>query len=122
MKRLIVLSLVLMAALTMNAQRTRTVYYVVLASYSSLNEAKTFNSKCPDGLESNIYYAKANGRTVYRACVYATYTKSNAHECAREINKNYGYNAWVWASKGIAKCAHQGIALSGDPISTRPEQ
>lgn len=121
MKRILLLSLMLMATLTISAQsRTRNVYYVVLGSYSTLSQAKKFNSQCPDGLECNIYRAKANGKTVYRACTYVSYSKSKAQECAREINRNYGRNAWVWTSKGLAKCVFQDIGLDGEPISTRP--
>lgn len=96
------------------------VYYVVLGSYSSLKEAKRFNYYAPDGLECNIYKARANGKIVYRACCNVFKTANEAHGCAREIQKHYGINAWVWASNGAANCVFQETGLNGEPIPILP--
>ena len=97
------------------------VYYVVLGSFSSLKEAKRFNYYAPDGLECNIYSARVKGKVVYRCSCNVFKSATTAHECAREIQKCYGINAWVWASNGLAKCVHRETGLSGEPISIYPK-
>ena len=96
------------------------VYYVVLGSFSSLKEAKRFNYYAPDGLECNIYRAKVKGKVVYRNCCNVFKTANEAHECAREIQKNYGINAWVWSSNGLANCVYHETGLSGEPLPLSP--
>lgn len=102
-------------------QQNAKVYYVVLGSFTTIKEAKRFNYYAPDGLECNIYYAKANGKVVYRACCNVFKSAATAHECAREIQKNYGINAWVWASNGLAKCVHRETGLNGEPLPLNPQ-
>lgn len=100
--------------------QTKKIYYVVLGSFNTLKDAKRFNYFAPDGLECNIYKTKVKGKTVYRACCNVYKTANEAHECAREIQKNYGINAWVWSSEGVANCVVQETALSGEPIPVSP--
>lgn len=108
------------SGITANQMQTRKIYYVVLGSFKTLQEAKRFNYNAPDGLECNIYKTKVKGKTVYRACCNVFKTANQAHECAREIQKYYGINAWVWPSEGVANCVIQETALSGEPIPVKP--
>ena len=104
-----------------NEMQTRKIYYVVLGSFNTLKDAKRFNYHAPDGLECNIYKTRVKGKIVYRACCNVFKTANEAHECAREIQKFYGINAWVWPSEGVANCVVQETALSGEPIPVRPK-
>lgn len=94
----------------------RTVYYVVMGSYNTLEAAKASLRDVPDGFETPIYEAKANGRTVYRHCISCSYSKGKAQADARFVKDHYLRDAWVWPSRGLAKCVYCPIGLSGDRV------
>ena len=96
------------------------VYYVVLGSFNSLQDAKKFNYNTPDGLECNIYRVKVGRKTVYRACCNVFKTSKEAHETARQIQKYYSINAWVWPSNGLATCVYHETGLNGEPLPLSP--
>ena len=83
---------------------SKSYYYVVVGSFTSLNDAKYCNNNAPGDVEWNgVYVATANGRTVYRVCDGCYTSKSSAQSHANEIKRIYGINAWVWPNKGKAR-------------------
>ncbi len=86
------------------ATASQTYYYVVVGSFSNLNEAISYNSMAPGDLWwQGVYVATSNGRTVYRVCDGCYTNKSRAQSHANEIRRSWGIDAWVWASKGKAR-------------------
>ncbi len=113
MKRTFLL-LFLMLTITLNsdAQRgKRTYYYVVVASYSTLAEARHHNLICPDFDERWIYKAYVNGRTVYRMCVACFTTRAKAQACIRSMRES---NAWIWPCNGLAQFVEGPPDYGGD--------
>lgn len=125
MKRLVYVLIMILAAVVAcqaanKTSKKSTVYYVVLGSYQSLDNAKEHNVKCPDGLEASIVEVTVNGKACYRAVCDCLYSKAQAQKMARDINEHYKINAWVWPSKTRAKVVLAGTALSGEPITLSP--
>ena len=48
--------------------KSRTIYYIVCGSYSSLQEASNFAEQMSEVVFYEVFEAKANGKTVYRVC------------------------------------------------------
>ena len=93
---------------TTEKSSTQKVYYVVLGSYNTLEEAQAYNSVCPDWMECWIYKCTSNGKTVYRTC-YACFSTRQKAQTA--INKWHSDmydgrfdNAWIWENNGLGNC------------------
>ena len=98
------------------------VYYVVIGSYESIDEAKKSTEVLPDALDgSNIYRTTAKGKTVYRLCAGCYYKRKDAQSQVDGINEYLGREAWVWESDGVAPCVYQGIAPSGELTPMGPQ-
>ena len=97
-----------------------TVYYVVVGSFDSLDEAHQFLYSCADWLAGPVYKAKANGKTVYRVSPNCYRSKKEAQEHV-ELLKQNGFSAWVWPSKGLANCVERGTGLNGEPNTLTPQ-
>ena len=97
-----------------------TVYYVVVGSFDSLDEAHQFLYSCADWLAGPVYKAKANGKTVYRVSPNCYRSKKEAREHVEQLKQN-GFSAWVWPSKGLADCVERGIGLDGEPYNLTPQ-
>ncbi len=84
------------------------VYYVVVCSCSTLEEAQKYNYNCPDGLECWIYKAYAKGKTVYRVCYSCHSTKAKAMAQIKYLKESpyavWFTDAWIWPSNGLGKC------------------
>lgn len=98
-------------------KNSKTVYYVVMGSYSSLEGAKEATFNAPDGLESPVYEAKVNGKTYYRICVSCYYSKAKAEAEVKFLKEYYGDGFWIWPSKGLAKCVYCPYGLSGERLT-----
>lgn len=99
------------------------VFYVVVGTYESLDEAKKAMIVQPDALDgSNVYRAKdKNGRTVFRMCPGCYYSRAEAQEQVQALNEYLGIKSWIWESDGVAPCVYQGIGLNGEPSQIGPE-
>ena len=95
----------------------KTVYYIVMGSYSSLDNAKEATFNAPDGLESPIYEVKVKGKTYYRICVSCYKSKAKAQEDLNQLKDFYGDRFWIWPSKGLAKCVYCPVGLSGERLT-----
>lgn len=88
------------------------VYYVVLKSHDTMEDAQNFNRVCADGMECWIYKCTSNGKTVYRLCVGCFSTRSDAQDRINECRSlydgafDYYTNAWIWESKGLGNCVY----------------
>ncbi|MCQ2289584.1 MAG: SPOR domain-containing protein [Muribaculaceae bacterium] len=86
------------------ATASQTYYYVVVGSFSNLNEAKFYNDNAPGDVEwRGVFVTTSKGRTLYRVCDGCYTSKSSAQSHANEIRRLWGIDAWVWASKGKAR-------------------
>ena len=101
---------------------TRTVYYVVIGSYSSLAAAKSArNNIAADWIDcSPIFMGYANGQPVYRICAGIYYSKANAKEYMEHLNSFYGYNAWIWPNQGNAQCVDRPNGYDDKPVAITP--
>ena len=104
MKRKFKLSIILLAMMCYNAQpvsakKSNKVYYVVVGSFSNLNNAIK-KAKSWSGKQSSIYKTTVNGQTNYRVCPSSFSTNAKAKSY---INNN-GIDGWVWPSNGVASC------------------
>lgn len=127
MKKFIYVMIMLLAAVATcqaagNSNAKQTLYYIVLGSYQSLDNAKQHNVNCPDGLESSIVKVTVKGKTLYRAVTNCYFSKAKATQMARDINEHYNINAWVWPSNQRPHIVVKGTALSGDPIDLKPQR
>ena len=91
-----------------------TVYYVVMRSYDTMEDAQMFNRMCADGAERWIYKCTSNGKTAYRLCDGCFSTRSDAqdriNECRSLYDGNNNWddytNAWIWESEGLGNCVY----------------
>lgn len=89
-----------------------TVYYIVLESHDTMEDAQNFNRVCADGMECWIYKCTSNGKTVYRLCVGCFSTRSDAQDRINECRSlydgafDYYTNAWIWESEGLGNCVY----------------
>lgn len=72
---------------------SQTVYYVVVGSFESLQEARNYNNNGPfDVVCGSIYKATVNGKTVYRVCAGVFNSKAKAQKKVKEVN-------WIYTSQ-----------------------
>ena len=118
-KRYISLMLLVCVALTcaMSAQakapkkKARTVYYIVCASYSSLDKAIKHSEQMSEVLFYPVYQATVNGKTVYRLCCECYYNQADAQKDLNGILSGFkGEDWWIWPSKGLAKCVYRPLS------------
>lgn len=103
------------------AQRLqRALYYVVISSYDSLDNAKAAAENLPDALLSPVYQATENGTTHYRICTGCFYTREKAIEHQQQIKDYFSFDSWVWVTKGFAECAYRPGSLYDGAISISP--
>lgn len=104
MKQIFKLSFILLAMLCLNAQlvgakKSNKVYYVVVGSYSNINnaikEAKSWSGKQP-----SVYKTTVKGKVYYRVCPSSFSTNAKA----KSYIANNGIDGWVWPSTGTASC------------------
>lgn len=125
MRRFIKISLpllliALMAFCALDAQaktkkQTRTVYYIVCGSYSSLNKAIEHSEQMSEVLFYPVYKATVNGKTVYRVCCECYYNKADAEKDLDGFLSAFkGDDWWIWPSKGLAKCVYRPYSPKGD--------
>lgn len=99
-----------------------TVYYVVMKSYDTMEDAQMFNRVCADGAERWIYKCTSNGKTVYRLCDGCFSTRSYAQDRINECRSWYDddniwddyANAWIWKSEGLGNCVYCPPIYEGD--------
>lgn len=107
--------------------KSPTLYYVVVGSFSSLQEASYYNNNAPGDMEwGAVYKTTANGRTVYRVCqgCYRTKAKAQkeAHEASQFIKDMTGRSngAWVWPSNTLPTCVEYARDEDGNPCAQYP--
>lgn len=131
-KHAILALLLFVVALTAGAQTVHhkntksTVYYVVVASFETLQDARDFNNNGPaDTVCGNIYQAQAKGKTVYRVVESCYYSEAKAKQkislIADYFHEWRGLTPWIWRNKGEAHCIERGMGNDGNYISTRPQ-
>ncbi len=101
---------------------TRTVYYVVVASYDNMGEAENYVQNMPDGLESPVYKAFAKGKTVYRVCCGCYTNKAEAQSLVSLLANNYYMKSWIWQGNTNEECVYRPIGLSGNPVDISPSE
>ena len=116
-KRYIPLLLILCVALgcAMSAdakapkKKTRTIYYIVCGSYSSLDKAIKMSEQMSEVVFYPVYKATTNnGKTVYRLCCECYYNKADAQKDLEGILSGFkGDDWWIWPSNGLAKCVYR---------------
>ena len=91
-----------------SSKKTQVVYYLVVASNTSLSEAIYERNSVALFMGSPIYVAKDNnGVTRYRT-VYGKYSSREAANREKIIISDWGYDVWIWKSNGPAKCVDPG--------------
>lgn len=102
-------------AKTKNKSKTRTVYYIVCGSYSSLDQAKKQSEQISEVLFYPVYKTTVNGKTVYRLCCQCYYNLSDAQKDLDGFLSGFkGDDWWIWPSKGLAKCVYRPFSPEGD--------
>ena len=94
-----------------NKKQSRTVYYIVCGSYSSLDKAIKQSEQISEVLFYPVYKITANGKTVYRLCCQCYYNKADAEKDLEGILSGFkGDDWWIWPSKGLAKCVYRPLS------------
>lgn len=105
-----------------NANMSRTVYYVVIGSYSSLDAVTKARYNMPDAIDcSPIFLGKKNGKNVYRMCTGMYYTPEQAQREVDLLKSTFGFTPWIWKSNGQAQCVDRPIGYDGNPVRITPE-
>ena len=100
----------------------RTVYYVVIGSYSSVEEARKARYYMPDAIDASpLFRATSKGKVVYRMCTGIYYSKAKAQAEVRDLKKYMSIDAWIWANKGQAYCADRPIGNNEEPANITPQ-
>lgn len=111
------------ASLVATPSDSRTIYYVVIGSYSSLASAKAARNYLPDGIDcSPIFIGYKDGKTYYRVCSGMYYSKTAAKEEVDMLSSYYSLSPWIWPSSGSAQCADRPLGYNGTPVSITPER
>lgn len=97
-------------------KKTKTLYYVVVASRESLREAAIVSQNMPDGLESPVYKAFSKGKTVYRVCSGCYTNKKDAKELVTLLKDYYYMKAWIWTDETNAECVYRPTGGNGNPV------
>jgi len=112
----LVLLVMVMALGCFNAQgstpkKTRTVYYIVCDSYSSLDKAIKASENLSEVVFYPVYKATVKGTTKYRLCCACFYSKAKAQEQLKRY-KDFLMrdDLWLWPSKGLAKCVYRPVS------------
>ena len=96
-------------------QKTRTVYYIVCGSYSTLEQAKKQSEMMSEVLFYPVYKTTAKGKTVYRLCCQCYYNLADAQKDLNGFLSGFsGGDWWIWPSKGLAKCVYRPYSPKGD--------
>ncbi|MCR4853504.1 MAG: SPOR domain-containing protein [Prevotella sp.] len=84
------------------------VYYVVIGSFESLAEAKSFARDKSELYTSVVYKAKDNGKTLYRICNESFHNKADARRYLADCKDGPSplNKAWIWESDGVAECVY----------------
>lgn len=90
------------------AKKSKKVYYVVAASFSSFEEAK----KTADNLSEVVFYCvyKVNvkGKTTYRLCCDCAYSRAVAQDFIDKYgNLTFNDKLWIWESNGLGNCVYR---------------
>ena len=105
-----------------NANASRTVYYVVIGSYSTLEAVTKARYSMPDAIDcSPIFLGKKNGKNVYRMCTGVYYTREGAQREVDLLKSTFGFTPWIWKSNGQAQCVDRPIGYDGNPVRITPE-
>ncbi|MBR6179807.1 MAG: SPOR domain-containing protein [Prevotella sp.] len=102
-----------------------TVYYVVIGSYSSLQNAiKARNDLMyisPEWLSPPpIFSDVAKGKVVYRLCSGIFNRKDKAKERESFVKGELGIDAWIWKSNGLATCVDRPLDDDDRPVDINP--
>lgn len=99
----------------------RTLYYVVIYSFSTLDAAKARAEDMPDALLSPVYRGVDKGKTYYRICTGCFLDRKQAEAHQREIKENFfGADTWIWSTKGFAECVYRPESLYDGAIRIAP--
>ncbi len=105
-----------------NAKSKRTMYYVVIGSYSSLESIKKARYNMPDGIDcSPVFKGVKNGKIVYRMCTGVHANLANARNEVKQLKDVFMFTPWIWTSKGQAECVERPIGYDGKPVSITPD-
>ena len=101
------------------------VYYVVIGSYSSLQNAiKARNDLMyisPEWLSPPpIFSDVAKGKVVYRLCSGIFNRKDKAKERESFVKGELGIDAWIWKSNGLATCVDRPLDDDDRPVDINP--
>lgn len=101
------------------------VYYVVIGSYSSLENAiKARNDLMyisPEWLSPPpIFTDVVKGKVVYRLCSGIFERKDQATERASFIKEELDIDVWIWKSNGLATCVDCPIDDDDRPVDINP--
>lgn len=102
-------------AQAMPVDESRTVYYIVCGSYSTLDQAIQRADEMSEVVFYNVYKGVAHGQTVYRLCCQCYYNKADAQKDLNGIFSGFkNSDWWVWPSQGLAECVYRPYSPEGD--------
>ena len=94
---------------------SRTVYYIVCGSYSSLDKAIKQSEQMSEVMSYPVYQTTVKGKTVYRLCCQCYYSKADAQKDLDGFLSAFKSDDWwIWSSKGLAKCVYRPYSQKGD--------
>lgn len=98
----------------------RTLYYVVVESYSTLEAAKKRAEDMPDALCTPVYRAQEKGNIHYRLCnaCFTDHKLAEAH--VGELKEMFGFDAWIWPTRGFAECVYRPQSLYDGMLNVPP--
>ena len=104
------------AAAGKKASKKQAVYYLVCASFNTLEEAVKASENMSEVLFYPVYKATVKGRTVYRLCCECYYSKEKAQKRCSELGPmTFSNDIWVWKSNGTAQCVYVPQSPADEP-------
>ncbi len=110
------------AAAGKKAPKNKAVYYLVCASFNTLEDAVKTSENMSEVLFYPVYKATVEGRTVYRLCCECYYSKEKAQKrCAELASMTFSNDIWVWKSNGLAQCVYVPQSPADEPgVESKP--
>lgn len=99
----------------------RKLYYIVVASFDNLENAKAAAEDMPDSLLSPVYrHTDKDGNVKYRICTSCHLDKHKAEAEQKQIKELFLRDSWIWTTQGFADCVYRPGSLYDGAISIAP--
>ena len=89
------------------ATSERSYYYIVIASFEDLKQAKETAEDLPNSMRRPVYRFTSDGKAKYRICESCFDTRDKALTHKKELDLRYGESdIWILENRGLADCIY----------------